>query len=57
MFDVLKFEHDSEALGLKMQIFHDSIVLQFPEETWAQRKTNQMITEKWAESLGVMLEF
>ena len=57
MSDVLKFEHDSEALGLKMQIFDDSIVLQFPEETWAQRKTNQMITEKWPESLGVMLEF
>ena len=42
MFDVFKFEHDSEALRLKMQIFHDSIVLQFPEETWAQRKPSQM---------------
>ena len=23
-------------------IFHDSIVLKFPEETWAQRKPNQI---------------
>ena len=25
-----------------MIFFYDSIVSQFPEETWAQRKTNQM---------------
>ena len=31
-----------EALGLKLQIFHDSIVLQIPEETWAQRKPSQI---------------
>ena len=30
------------ALGAKVQIFHDSIVLKFPEETWAQRKPNQV---------------
>ena len=28
-FGILKFSHDSEALGLKLQIFHDSIVSQF----------------------------
>ena len=26
-------EHDSEAFGSKLQIFHYSIVSQFPEET------------------------
>ena len=40
MFVILKFLHDSEALGSKLQIFHDFIVSQFPEETWAQRKPN-----------------
>jgi len=41
-FDVLKFKHDSEALGAKLQIVHDSIVSQFPEVTWAQQKLNQI---------------
>ena len=44
MFDILKFYDDSKALGSKLQIFHDSIVSQFREETWP-------------ESLRVMLEF
>ena len=30
----VKILRDSEALGTKFQIFHDSIVSQFPEETW-----------------------
>ena len=34
--------HDSEALGSKLQIFCNSIVSQFPGETCAQRKQNQM---------------
>ena len=33
---------DSKALGLRLQIFHDSIVSQFPKETWVQRKPNQI---------------
>ena len=32
----------SETLGTKLQTFHNSIVSQFPEETWAQRKQNQI---------------
>ena len=28
--------------GTKLQIFHDSIALKFTEETWAQRKPNQI---------------
>ena len=40
----------------KFQIFQDSIVSQFPEETWAQKKNKPNI-EIWPESLGVMLEF
>ena len=31
-----------QALETKLQMFHDSIVSQFPEETWAQRKPNQI---------------
>ena len=42
---------NSEALGTKLQIFHDSIVLQFIDE-----KTKPNL-ERWPESLGVMLEF
>ena len=30
----------SEALGSKLQILHDSIVSQFPEETKAQKTLN-----------------
>ena len=26
----------------KLQIFHDSIISQFPEETWAQTKADQI---------------
>ena len=55
MFDKLKFWHDSEALGSELQIFHDSIVSQFPEGTWTKNKqTNKPNMEKWPESLGVM---
>ena len=36
-------------------MFQDSIVLQLPEETWAQGNPNQI--KKWPESLGVMLKF
>ena len=39
------------ALGTKLQIFQDSIVLQFPAETWAQRKPNQnrkMTRKPWS---------
>ena len=32
------------GLGQKLLIFHDFIVSQFPEETWAQKVPNQ--TEK-----------
>ena len=32
----------SEALGSKLQIFHDSMVSQFPKETWVQRKLNHI---------------
>ena len=28
------------VLGSELHIFHDSIVSQFPEEIWAQRKPN-----------------
>ena len=28
--------------GQNWQIFHDSILSQFPEKTWAQRKANQI---------------
>ena len=38
----------------KLQIFHDSIVSQFPEET--STKKSKPNIEKWPESLGVMLE-
>ena len=31
---------NSEALGSKLQIIHDAIISQFPEETWARRKPN-----------------
>ena len=31
--ELLRYNYDSEALGTKLQIFHDSIVSQFPEET------------------------
>ena len=31
---------DCEVLGSELHIFHDSIVSQFPEEIWAQRKPN-----------------
>ena len=37
-----KFYSDSEGLGTKLQFFHDSIILQFLEESWAQRKPNQI---------------
>ena len=46
----------TQALGSKLQIFHDSIVSQFPEGTWAQRKTKPN-AEKWPENLGVTLKF
>ena len=36
--------------------FYDSIVSQFPEETWAQRKPNQNV-EIWPESFWVKLKF
>ena len=36
---MLKFQHDPEALGSKLEIFHDSIVSQLPG---AQRKPNQI---------------
>ena len=42
--------------GTKLQIFHDSIVSQFLEETWAQRKPKSDI-EIWPESAGVMVKF
>ena len=32
----------TEGLGTKLHFFHDSIVLQFLEESWAQRKPNQV---------------
>ena len=38
-----------------MQIFHDFIVSQFPEET-STKKTKPNI-EKWPENLEVMLQF
>ena len=38
-------EHTAKALGTKLQSFHNSIVSQFPVETWAQRKPNQIF--KW----------
>ena len=44
------------ALGTNLQIFDDSIVSEFPEETWAQTQPKQKI-EKRPESLGVMLQF
>ena len=31
---------DSEVLWSELQIFHDSIVSQFPEEIWVQRRPN-----------------
>lgn len=37
---------DSEASGTKLQIFHDSIVSQFQEETWAQIKPNQILVTR-----------
>ena len=33
---------DTDALGTKLQIFQHFDVSQFPEETWAQRKPNQI---------------
>ena len=33
--------YDPEALGTKLQIFHEFIVSQFPEDTRGQRKLNQ----------------
>ena len=36
----IKILTDSEAFRSKLQIFQESIVPQFPEETWAQRKPN-----------------
>ena len=42
-FDAALTQYDSRALlGTKLQIFHDLIVSQFPEETRAQRKPSQM---------------
>ena len=47
----------SQTLGTKLQTFHDYIIVsQYPAETWAQRKPNQIIIEKWPESLEAMLE-
>ena len=34
--------YDSGALGTKLQIFHDSNVSHYTEETWAQRKPNKI---------------
>ena len=34
--------YDSEALGTKLQMFHDSIVLHYTEETWTQWKRNKI---------------
>ena len=31
-----------QGSGTKLQMFHDFIFSQFPEETWAQRKPNQI---------------
>ena len=31
-----------QGFRLNLQIFHDFIVLQFSEETWAQKKPNQI---------------
>ena len=36
------FLHGSEAFGSKLQIFQGSFVSQFPEETWIQRKQQQI---------------
>ena len=33
----IKILTDSEVLGSKLQIFHDSIVSQFAEEIWARK--------------------
>lgn len=41
-FDILQFSHDSEALETKLPIFHESVVSQYPEDTWAQGKPNQI---------------
>ena len=38
-------------------IFHDSIVLKFPEETSLSTKKTKSNIEKWREDLGVMLEY
>ena len=48
---------DFKAFGSKLQFFHHSIVSQFAEDTWAQRKPNQIIIENEPESLRVTLEF
>ena len=37
-----KIKHNAEAVGQKLQIFHHSFVSQFPEETWAHTKPNQI---------------
>ena len=42
----------NKALGTKLQNVFDSVAWQFFQETWAQRKQNQI--SKWPESLGVM---
>ena len=41
--------------GQNCKFLKKAIVTQFPEETWAQRKSNQNI-EKWPEGHGVVLE-
>ena len=52
---MLRFYHDSEVLRSKQQIFHNSIVSQFPEETRIQRKSNQ-IEKNNQKASYVMLE-
>ena len=51
MFDT----DDSEALWRKLQILHDLIAVQFPENM-SIKKTKQNI-KVWPESIGVILEF
>ena len=53
----LWYRLDFKALVSKLQFFHHSIVSKFAEETWAQRKPNQIIIENEPESLRVTLEF
>ena len=48
----LLFWHDFEDLQTELQSFHDSIVSQFAEETWVQRKPGQkyrkMTNKPWS---------